>query len=170
MNRQIYLLRQYRLAFFIAVFVLGACTIIVLSLLINNFTPTGSLPYTAAGFAPLTPIAFTCNSTAFFLTIGDNSNKNITLLNASVIASSGVNGVGTSYDMNGTIGHNRFLVCTVLSPCTRTLRYLSSSTVVMPQSCNTSSKNYKASINVWYSQITNGAVTYNFTTGTLDKS
>jgi hypothetical protein len=119
------------------------------------FTPVTVGKYEATGFAPFTVLAQGCNATAFYIELGNGAGTAVTLLNASVIASTGLNGVGNSYDMNGISGPNKFITCTSSSPCTALVPSGQSTIIIIPGTCSTSgSVLYNLSMSIWYSETT----------------
>lgn len=123
--------------------------------------------HSCTAFAPFVALGSTCNSTGLYLTVGNNAGFDVTLLNVSIGDSSGISELENSYDMNSTVGSNRFSICTVVKPCTS--NFQNGDRIILPiaGACIGIGTLYSAHLNISYSRLVNNTTIYNYASGII---
>ncbi len=139
------------------------------------FSPSSSAGNTITGFAPFVGLAATCNSTGFYLKLGNNAGASVTFYNLSATTSTGVSAPSkggqwtVSYDMNGTDTNSTGWmspVCTKTAPCSQPVVNGGSDLIRAAGNCPTIGSRYSVSAEVWYSEVESLGTVYDFATGT----
>lgn len=134
------------------------------------FSPSSSAGNTITGFAPFVGLAATCNSTGFYLKLGNNAGASVTFYNLSATTSTGVTPLGhttqwpASYVMNGSSDNATF--CTASGACKQSVVNGGSALIKAAGACPTVGSRYSVSAEVWYSEVESLGTVYDFATGT----